>query len=40
LCETLEAKLIGQFGRPQTVRRFMEEACGRLWAEAVMITPR
>jgi hypothetical protein len=61
-CETLEAKLIGQFGRPQTVRRFMEEASpradriwrsqteeltlicfaerGRLWAEAVIITPR
>jgi hypothetical protein len=33
-CRVLEAKLIGQFGRPQTISRFMEEAsprADRIW---------
>lgn len=33
-CATIEAQLIGQFGRPQAVRRFMEEAsprADRIW---------
>jgi hypothetical protein len=33
-CATIEAQLIGRFGRPQAVRRFMEEAsprADRLW---------
>ncbi len=33
-CATIEAQLVGRFGRPQEIRRFMEEAsprADRLW---------
>ena len=61
-CATVEAKVTDQYGRPQAIHRFSEEASpradriwrsrteeltlicfaerGRLWAEAVQITPR